>query len=210
MNIELTCPHCQHQQDFQLYREINVSNEPALKNSVLNFELFKSECEACHQIIPVAYQTIYHDFDLKLIVLLDPTAEQTLDEVNQLLEKEYGELKDYTIRLVHNPDQLKEKVLLRDARLDDRLIEIVKQYYAVSALEKDPNLEILTILFNRGLTEHEIVFVTKSQQKFKAVLDMEIVRHLSQLYKKKMDQFTKDGCNLINHTWAHQILQAKH
>lgn len=210
MKINLVCPHCQHEQDFLVYPEINVGNEPGLKNSVLNFELFKDECENCQHIIPVAYQTIYHDFEQKLIVVLDPTQEKSNQDVNELLEKEFGPLEGYTIRLVHNPDDLKEKIQLRDSHLDDRLIEIAKQYYVVNAIEQDPNLELISVLFNRGLEAHEIVLITKDQQKLKAELNLDIVGHMNTLYGKKILQYTSAGCNRIDANWAHQLLSDKH
>lgn len=210
MNIELTCPHCSHQQEFEVYPQLNVSNEPGLKNMVLNFELFKDECESCQHIIPVAYQSVYHDFDQKLIIVIDPTQTQTPQEVDEMLQKEFGELDGYTIRLVHNPDELKEKILLRDSHLDDRVIEIVKQYYVYNAMEKDPSLKLIAVLFNRGLTEHEIVFVTESQQKFKAELNMSIVDHLGKLYQNKINELTSLRCNVIDSNWATQVLQVSH
>lgn len=209
-HLNITCPHCNHQQDFTLYDVINVSNEPALKNMVMSFELFKETCESCSNIIPVSYQTIYHDFDLKLIVVLDPTLEKSSQDVNELLEKEYGDLEGYQIRLVSNPDELKEKIQLRDAHLDDRVVEIVKQYYVATALERNPELKFMTVLFNRGLTEHEIVFITQDHQNFKAELDTTILEHLKTLYNKKINELTQKGCNIINAQWANLLLETQH
>ncbi|HHX52096.1 MAG TPA: hypothetical protein GX703_01100 [Erysipelothrix sp.] len=210
MLIDLTCPNCQHQQEFQIYPEINVSKEPALKNMVFNFQLFKDTCENCEKIIPVAYATIYHDFDQKFIVVLDPTRQKTLTEVNQELEKEFGELKGYTIRLVHNPDDLKEKIQLRDSHYDDRLVEIIKQYYVASALDKNPELKLNAVLFNRGLTHNEIVLITADQQKLSAELNEEILNHLSTLYKKKIAELTLEGANRIDGVWVSHVLETKH
>lgn len=210
MIIDLTCPYCQHQQRFEVYPQINVSNEPALKNMVMNFELFKDQCESCSNIIPLAYQTMYHDFDQKLLVFLDPTQQLSASEVDDMIEKEFGELSDYTIRLVSTPDELKEKIMLRDSHIDDRVLELMKQYYAVNALEKNPELEFVAVLFNRGLTEHEIVLVTKDHQKLKAQLNLEILDHLKKLYEKKINEMTKPGCNVINAQWAGHLLETKH
>lgn len=210
MKIQLTCPHCQHEQEFQIYPEINVSNEPALKNMIFNFELFKDTCESCENIIPVSYATIYHDFDQKFIVVLDPTREKTLTEVNEELEKQFGSLDSYLIRLVHNPDDLKEKVQLRDAHYDDRLIEIIKQYYVASALDQNPDLKFTAVLFNRGLVNHEIVLITSDQQKLSAELNQEILNHLFTLYRKKIEELTYPGANRIDGQWVGHVLETKH
>ena len=210
MNIQIKCHHCQQVQDFEIYPEINVSKEPALKNMVLNFELFKDTCQNCHQIIPVSYGTIYHDFDQRFLVLLDPNHSKSLTEINKNLLTEYGELDNYMIRVVSNPDDLKEKILLRDAHLDDRLIEIVKQYYVASALEKNPKLELSTVLFSRGITTHEIVFITTDQQKFKADLNEEVMNHLKTLYRQKIEEFTQKGANRIDAHWVSVLFESRH
>lgn len=210
MLIDLVCPHCQHQQQFQIYPTINVSNEPALKNLVFNFELFKDTCESCERIIPVSYATIYHDFDQKFLVVLDPTREKTLQEIDKELEEEFDELKDYQIRLVHNPDDLKEKIQLRDSHLDDRLIEIIKQYYVASAMEKNPDLVLNAVLFNKGLAHHEIVLITNQQQKLSAQLDQRILSHLETLYQKKIKELTRPGANRIDAQWVALVLEHKH
>ena len=127
-----------------------------------------------------------------------------------MIKKEFGELDGYTIRLVSTPDELKEKIMLRDSHIDDRVLELMKQYYAVNALEKNPELEFVAVLFNRGLTEHEIVLVTKNHQKLKAELNLEILDNLKKLYEKKINEMTKPGCNIINAQWAGHLLETKH
>lgn len=210
MIIDLTCPYCEHKQSFEVYPELNVSNEPALKNMVMSFELFKDQCESCTNIIPVSYQTMYHDFDQKLIVVLDPTYNLKAIEINEMLEKDLGDLEGYTVRIVNTPDELKEKILLSDAHLDDRAVELLKQYYAVSALEKNPELEFMAVLFNRGLVEHEIVFITKDQQKFKAEVNTTVPNNLAKIYEKKINELTQPGANMINAQWAGLVLESKH
>lgn len=204
--IEIKCPSCGHSQNFEVHSNLDVSVEPTYKNMVLDFQLFKTHCESCERVIPVQYETLYHDFDQRLMIILDPSNERTDEEINQYLEAEYGPLENYTIRRVFNPDQLKEKVQARDAHIDDRLLEVTKVYYLLNASNQKLD-NVADVLFNRGLTEHEIVFLLEEGKVLKTSLNLEIMGHLSQMFGDTIDSLTKPGCNTIDGNWAAEVLK---
>ena len=129
-----TCSKCSTQNKVRSYSSINVALNPELKAKVLSGELFLWECPCCSQQNLITFDCLYHDPSQKIMLWLLPggTGEDG-DRNNILAETEAGaynsairSLPDYRFRIVDSAGDLIEKVMIFDAGLDDRCIEMVK------------------------------------------------------------------------------------
>jgi hypothetical protein len=131
---------------------VNATLHPELKEQLIERELFRFHCPACGETSELVFPLLYHDPQRKRMVWLlipDEKGQVALDQASVGLSK--GALKGYTLRLVTNTNALIEKILIFDAGLDDRVIELMKTMLVQDA---DPATGLAhERLFFKGLNE---------------------------------------------------------
>lgn len=117
---EIACPQCGSAQSLTLYSGINVSDNPELKEKILNESLFDYRCPRCGYGAQMAYPLVYHDpKNGYMIALYRTNTKGNKVEAPQSIS-------GITKRRVKNLAELKEKILIFDAGLDDVAVEMVK------------------------------------------------------------------------------------
>lgn len=119
----LRCPYCNAEQQQALYPVVDLVENPSLKLGILTDSLFSVRCTECNNQFAVIHEMLVLDKEASFAILLAP--ESKLSEIREPSE-EIKQLK--TLRLVNSSDELKEKVILLDAGLDDKTIELCKMY----------------------------------------------------------------------------------
>ena len=119
------CSKCGQQHTVNVYRSINISENPELKDKVRDGSLFLWECPHCGQVNLAKYETLYHDPAAKLMVWLIPSGEVSETQM-QAITMHTKAMGGYTLRRVNDMGSLMEKVLIRDAQLDDVVLEMCK------------------------------------------------------------------------------------
>ena len=121
----MACPSCQADQKFTVWKSVNVSLDPELKSKLMSGELTRFTCDACGHTADVVYSILYHDMEKQLMVWMVPSGEAPQDDggFSALLA---GGMAQYTRRLVASRNALVEKILIFDADLDDRVMEVFK------------------------------------------------------------------------------------
>ena len=129
------CSKCGQQHKVTVYKSINISDSPELKDKVRDGSLFLWECPHCGQMNLARYETLYHDPSRKLMVWLIPSGEisETQMQAITMHTKAMGE---YTLRRVNDMGSLMEKVLICDAGLDDVVVEMCKYVTKLEMLQK--------------------------------------------------------------------------
>ena len=133
----LTCPQCGHSQDFTVWHSVNVSQDPELKPRVLDRSLTTFACESCGGTASIEQDLLYHDMDRRLMILRRSGGgddEGLMDKSFGLLNAPSGNA--YAFRLVATMNELVEKVLIWEDKLDDRSVEVFKEV-VWQALEED-------------------------------------------------------------------------
>lgn len=122
----MTCPNCRASQEFMVWESVNVSLDPELKRKLMSGELTRFTCDACGHTADVVYPILYHDMEKQLMVWMVPNGEAPQDNggLSALLA---GGMAKYTRRLVASRNALVEKILVLDAELDDRVMEVFKE-----------------------------------------------------------------------------------
>jgi len=108
-----------------VWESVNVSLDPELKRKLMSGELTRFTCDACGHTADVVYSILYHDMEKQLMVWMVPSGEVPQDDggFSALLA---GGMAQYTRRLVASRNALVEKILIFDADLDDRVMEVFK------------------------------------------------------------------------------------
>ena len=119
----LRCPFCNTEQQHNLYPIVDLVENPSLKLGLLTDSLFSVRCSECNNQFAVIHEMLVMDKEASFAILLAP--DSTLTEFKEPSE-EIGQFE--TLRLVNTSDELKEKILLLDAGLDDKTIELCKMY----------------------------------------------------------------------------------
>ena len=134
------CSKCGQQHKVTVYRSINISENPQLKDKVKDGSLFLWECPHCGQVNLAKYETLYHDPAAKLMVWLIPSGEISETQM-QAITMHTKAMGGYTLRRVNDMGSLMEKVLIMDAGLDDVVLEMCKYVTKLEMVQKSVGAE---------------------------------------------------------------------
>lgn len=129
------CSKCGEQHKVTVYKSINISDNPELKDKVRDGSLFLWECPHCGQVNLARYETLYHDPVQKLMVWLMPSGDISETQMHAITmhTKAMG---GYTLRRVNDMGSLMEKVLVNEAGLDDVVLEMCKYVTKLEMVQK--------------------------------------------------------------------------
>ena len=116
---EIVCAKCGAKQKLQAWPSATVLQNPELRKKVLDETLFNWSCEKCGYQALVVYPFLYHDTQRRLMIALNPDPVVKKLEVPPTVDG----LKKRVVRL---PAELKEKILIFEAGLDDAAMELTK------------------------------------------------------------------------------------
>ncbi|MDO4860464.1 MAG: CpXC domain-containing protein [Bacillota bacterium] len=210
---KLKCPKCGHEQKVTVWDSIEVADSPEAKEKIISGDLFLFTCEECGNATPMIHTSLYHDKEKKLLVYVIPDYDKEQQEKFKLLAKDMGDLipedkrDGYEERMVFNANSLKEKVLLREADLDDRVIELMKLYYIANAQQQLGDKEIGEVLFESLGGVNGFVFLMKEGNPFFAEIDMEAYDTLREDMKENLDKETGAGFAQIDWQWAQNVTE---
>ena len=141
--IKSACSSCGRLFEKEVPQSVNVSEEPSLKEAVLDGSLFTWECPHCGAVNMIRPELLYHDPDAKIMIWLvgDEVRSSRAEELLEAIGEEEA-LSDYSLRRVSEPGALIEKVKIADLGLDDVAVELCKYVTAMelSSGEKDGKL----------------------------------------------------------------------
>ena len=132
------CPHCLNEEEVTIWDIIDISQDPDLREEVLQKRIQNFVCSSCQQEWIVAEPFLYHDPQQKLLFYYCPQFAELLREgmpedqnlpaqIRAALPVEWAQASsDYALRLVTDYNDLIEKIHVFDNDLDDRLMEVLK------------------------------------------------------------------------------------
>jgi hypothetical protein len=155
----VTCPDCGHSQTERVWHSINVTLSPDLKQRLFDDKINVFYCEQCESVYPIGIDLLYHDMDKKIQIY-----EQYSDlDMQKELAKIEAQLPFTTEpyryrRIVKSRNELKEKILIFDDNLDDRVIEYLKIVLTVKAQEDHKPKDRCHVSYNGKRNDDEIIF----------------------------------------------------
>ncbi|MDE5890486.1 MAG: CpXC domain-containing protein [Bacteroidales bacterium] len=120
-----SCSQCGSPSTIKIYKSINVSDNPELKDKVKDGSLFLWECPHCGKVNLARYETLYHDPVKKLMVWM-LTGNDVSETQMHAISNHTKAMGGYTLRIVTDTGSLMEKVLVKDAGLEDTAVEMCK------------------------------------------------------------------------------------
>lgn len=120
---EISCPVCGAVHKDQMWVGMECSANPGLRRRILKENLFAWECPTCGHPLQLIYPCLYHDKAKGLMIALAPSG--TTSALKNVRVK-YPQMNGVTKRLVATPEDMKEKILIFEAGLDDLAVEMVK------------------------------------------------------------------------------------
>lgn len=169
----IKCPKCGKEHPFTIWGSVNTEDDPEMRYKVRSGEAFRFDCPECKTGVNVNYDILYHQPEDKLMVHYC-TTQEGFDEALKIMSGELaGEdtaskalndlmaagTENYVKRLVPSQNQLREKLTIFDAGLDDRVIEFTKAI-VISNLQNGkevPYDEILFLIGTDGSYAFELV-----------------------------------------------------
>lgn len=153
----ITCPKCGKEADFLIPKTINTEERPDAKEKILSRDLFRWICPACGHAIMLDFSFLYHQKEDRLMVYYVRTDEEEQSARDAFLgdfkvngvdpELNPAVTNLYRRRIVRDLNHLCEKIAITDAKLDDRVIELMKVAYGSMMREQRPDEQITEILF---------------------------------------------------------------
>jgi len=199
---EIACPKCGQLHKVRKYQVINASQKPAIKEDILKNRIFFFECANCKLAAPLTYPCIYVDSKKKLAFLLSP---ELGEETNELL-RDIGDLSGYKKRFVDNINDLKEKIMIYENHLDDRVIELVKVEY-VRQLEKEmKDDEMNNILFDYSGNDMYMMVFFERKGIGRIPLNLDFYRQIEHRYERELPVRQADVFDRIDMEWAGNIV----
>lgn len=210
--VDVTCPVCGSEGQYRHYASANVTLEPDLKLKILDNSLFTFHCGNCGASVLVETDCLYHDMTERLFYQLTPDAESD-EQLREIFQKMSSvgvmlsfEEEGYQVRLVSSLNDLKEKILISDAGLDDRVIELLKIYIEAMASDQFDDDECIKVVF-LSREEDALSFGVLGEEGFLggAEIPMETYEEEAEM----LDLNTEEETYLINREWALEMMRRR-
>jgi len=212
-NTIIKCPECGFKFEAQYWVSINTSIDPSVKEELIVGDLFVVKCPNCKKENFFIYPTLYHDMDGKMMIYFVTSdeeamkAKKTLEEsilkssTNKLLALASA---DYQYRIVYSPSELREKAMILDCGLDDRVVELLKVVYSRQIARKTPKFKVAKILFN-SRPDIEFTVFAEDGSSFDIELDINVYNRIAEERSKRIAEKSKN-CYYIDQQWATEFL----
>lgn len=211
----VTCPNCKKDFEVTFWDSLNGDLNPKEKEELLKGNLFRKKCEHCGEVIPVFYPVLYHDMSNQAMVwfvvdkkLINDVYENIKSAKNEL--NSYENYNEYKFRIVFDHNDLREKALIIDKGLDDRVIEFLKLVFSATAMENYPEEEIKKIYFDTTDNQNEYVFMiyTKSGEILSATFNKDFYNQMASEYSGIINKKSENEY-VINREWAIKLFEEK-
>lgn len=154
-NDLFTCPSCKKESKFVKYDSVNVTLQPELREKVLSGTIFDWVCPYCGETLSIRYNLLYHDMDRAFQVYYSPSnSSETNKMINDLLTKYPG--MRCLCRTVETLNDLREKIYIFEAGLNDIAIELLKLVMKYEKNSKIP--EECELRFQKMMPMNKMVF----------------------------------------------------
>ena len=196
-SYNIRCPKCRHDQDVQLYESINVQSSPELKQKLMANELNVVTCVKCAQTFRVDKPLLYHDPGRRFMIYQMPISDRSAEDGERQFTDSLGQLSSLMPKDIQAPDvslvfsrtEMVERIFLRDAGLNERIIEYIKYIiYSRNSSKVDAASKIL--LFDaEDSTPEALCFVVQDAKSKKLEF---VLQYERKTYAALCEMFDKD------------------
>ncbi|MBO4914292.1 MAG: CpXC domain-containing protein [Oscillospiraceae bacterium] len=150
----ISCPSCKKESEFLVWNSINTTLDPEMKDKVRTGEAFLWQCPSCGTRRIVEYPMLYHQMEDHMMIWFMPgDAQDAVEHFEKLRQGEdpaAAAAPDYRYRAVTSRYALREKLLLFDEGLDDRVAELAKPFAHKALSQEYPELDVEEIRYDQS------------------------------------------------------------
>ena len=158
--IELTCTHCAKTFSARIITQVDFSRPEDRDADFSDGSLFTYTCPHCQKNVYYNHYLLWVDENHRVAVC-NLTCEEEKSAMEEALSalSAFGKASSMQRRYVSSPIQLYEKTVIFSLGLDDRHVEIVKQFLAARVLQEHPGKTVSDVLFcSASAEEYWFVF----------------------------------------------------
>lgn len=214
--VNFKCPECNANVEAEQWTAVNGEKNPQQKLKILEGTLFKAKCPKCGKETKIGYPLLYNDTKQGYMIWLvydDESVKNTINyfksSKNDIVDDENGEEVDENCRrrIVMSPESLREKIMIFDSGLDDKMIEILKLAYAKEAQRTLRDDNIAAAFFSNRNGEKHIEMYTEKGKAFVSPVSKKIYEEIEDKYGGKAS-YAEDRVFIIDDVWALDLLRA--
>lgn len=202
--IEVDCPKCGRTCRGSVPESVNTRESPQERRRLLDGALFQIKCE-CGRTLAVDFPVLYHD-PVGRVMIYYARGEEALQT-----ERMFAGLKrdpafaaqGYVCRVTTDQEALREKAMIFDAGMDDRVMEIIKLTYVLYMRRKRPNERIAGALF--VCEEGRELLRTVGGASIESELSRELYDQMYEQYKPRLEREEGDRLR-VDFDWAVHFL----
>ena len=202
---KVTCPECNHENEAVFWDSLNGDLDPEAKAQLLNGTLFQFRCAKCGYESFLNYPMLYHDMkNCAMVYYVRPDdIEKTIQEALEAEKKLPIKMDGYRKRVVCNQNSLREKAIIFDSGLDDRVIEVIKLLYYTNAKRQFPdnNIEAVYIMIKDGNMSVQILADTPLYADIPAEVYDDMCKQVAANLK-----VVGDDAFIVDMEWAKRVL----
>ena len=142
VNKAIVCPMCGELGRAEIYTSVNTTVNKALRDKVLDGELFSWRCPSCNYSARLNYPILYNDMKNRFMVYLIPKIDR-YQLCDKELENKYSILSNISKRITADFNSFKEKIFIFESGLDDMAVELTKLAISQTVSKKLDGAEIV-------------------------------------------------------------------
>ena len=203
---QIECPSCKQEFTATCWESLNAELNPEEKAELLSGTLFNKTCPQCNKMFTLEYPILYHDMTHKMMVWLTRDDNETeniktiMETAESLKMMDEMALAGYRLRFVRSQDELREKALIFDCGLDDRVIEFLKVIFHAQFLDKQLDTQIIKMFFYNE-PSYRILIYCENGDTFDAEFDEDLHNSIMERKQERFDE-TPDDIIFIDQEWA--------
>lgn len=211
----ITCPKCSKTGSFKIWRSINTSLDPEMRQAVRDGSAFIFSCPHCNNKTHVEYGFLYHQMDDQIMIDVATSEEDAKQALEAFsggpmadIMRDFKMETHYLNRIVKSQNGLREKLNILDNGYDDRLMEIYKVFLLSEYQKMNPNAKEIELLY------YENPEGTKGVQVFCDGQPDGSFRFSEDMYKQLYDIFMpklkdiRDEQPFVNREWALNFIRS--
>lgn len=197
----VSCPKCGKDIEFTMWQSINNEMSFAIKD-IISGKLFEVECKNCGLRTHVNYPILVNDMEHDVMIWYTyPDGIEETEKALVSMKKMYNG----HLRIVTDQADLREKVAIFSADLDDRIIEVLKAIVMAQVQDQlaDKDVQGVYYISDENL-RFEIVYDGGSGY---IPVNMELYDKVSEEFFGQKD-LTQDDEFYVDRDWAYSLLGA--
>ena len=214
--VDVKCPECGQVTKATLWSSLNTEVNPEKKAELLNGSLFSFKCPKCGYESRLNYSMLYHNME-KGVMVNYASCEKDFDVAMNIASEMAGKnaeafnkmMASYIYRIVTTQNSLREKALIFENDLDDRIIESIKCLYYEQLTNEFPDMEPDEILFSLGENgEKRMEFYQKGKLLKIGLVDDGMYHELMHAYHEKLGDLHEDSNAIVDVEWVAKFFGA--